>query len=377
MGRVLLLAAVSACSGMAQSPFEIQEIATGLGVVYAVAIADVNGDNKPDVVTLSATELLWFENPAWTKHVVTRKVTEKDNVCVAPHDVDGDGKLDFALGADWQATNTSGGGSLHWVTYSGKVFNLLTEPTIHRVRWADVDGDGRAELIVVPLHGRGAKPPAWDSAGARILVLRVPEDPFSEVWPVETADDALHIAHNFITVGREIWVASAEGVTALGRETQGKWKKRLIAEGKPGEIKLGTVRAKRMLATVEPWHANGIVLFEESSPLWKRISIETDLNQGHALGWGDFDGDGSDELAAGWRGKPWGLALYKQAAGGTWTKTVIDDGVSVEDLAVGDLNGDGRPEIVAGGRTTQNVRVYWNRPRQAPGRAPGAAKIAN
>ena len=71
----------------------------------------------------------------------------------------------------------------------------------------------------------------------------------------------------------------------------------------------------------------------------------------------DFDRDGSDELVAGWRGKPWGLAMFSRASG-KWVKTMIDDGVAVEDLAVGDLDGDGRPEIVAGGRATGNIRIY-------------------
>jgi hypothetical protein len=92
--------------------------------------------------------------------------------------------------------------------------------------------------------------------------------------------------------------------------------------------------------------------------------IETGLEQAHALGWADFDGDGSDELAAGWRGKPWGLALYKRT-GSSWTKRPLDDGIAVEDLAVADLNGDGRPEIIAGGRATQNIRIYWNESKGA------------
>ncbi len=339
--------------------FRPQEIATGLGIVYAVATADVNGDGKPDIVAINETQILWFENPTWTKHVVTGRVTEHDNVAIALYDIDRDGKLDFALGADWQPTNTASGGSLHWVSDSGQVHNISTEPTIHRIRWIDVDGDGRPELVVVPLQGRGTKAPDWTSgAGSRVLVFHVPANPGKEPWPMEVADDSLHIIHNLIGVGPEIWVASAEGVYALHRATDGHWSKRLVAEGKPGEIKLGHVKSTRYLATVEPWHGNSLVMYEESGKTWKRSVIEANLNQAHALGWGDFDGSGSDQLVAGWRGKPWGLALY-QFTGGAWAKTPIDEGVAVEDLTVVDLNGDGVPEIVAVGRATGNIRIYW------------------
>ncbi|MGH9632369.1 MAG: hypothetical protein ACRD7E_29030, partial [Bryobacteraceae bacterium] len=164
--------------------------------------------------------------------------------------------------------------------------------------------------------------------------------------------------HNFTNVGREIWLASAEGVYALKRSTDGKWSKRLVAEGSPGEIKLGRVNRTRRLATVEPWHGNSIVIYEEADTPWPRKVIESKLNQAHALGWGDFDRDDNDELVVGWRGKPWGLALYR-LADDVWTKTMIDDGVAVEDLAIDDLNGDGHPEIIAGGRATENIRIYW------------------
>jgi len=339
--------------------FRVQEIGSGLSVVYALTTGDVNGDGKPDIVAITSTQLIWFENPSWTKHVVVEKVTARDNVALALLDIDSDGKLDFALGADWQATNTSGGGSLHWVSNSGQVHNIATEPTLHRIRWADVDGDKRPELIVAPLHGRGTKAPDWtDGPGARILVFKVPANPAKDQWPVEVAADSLHIVHNFTVVGNEIWVASAEGVSALSRAKDGRWSKRVMGEGKPGEIKLGRAQGKRHIAAVEPWHGQSVVIYEEQSPVWKRTVIESGLAEAHALGWGDFDGDKSDELVVGWRGRPWGLALY-QPAGGVWTKTAVDDGVAVEDLAVSDLNGDGRPEIIAGGRATQNIRIYW------------------
>lgn len=359
-----LLLCAAAALGAQSLKFRPQEIGTGLSVVYALTTADVNGDRKPDIVAITSTQLIWFENPSWTKHVVAEKITARDNVALAPFDIDSDGKLDFALGADWQATNTTGGGSLHWVSSSGQVHNIATEPTIHRIRWGDVDGDGRPELIVAPLHGRGTKAPDWtNGAGARILVFKIPGDPAKDKWPVEVADDSLHIVHNFTVVGGEIWVASAEGVSVLSRAKDGKWSKRLIGEGKPGEIKVGRANGKRQIAAVEPWHGQSVVIYEERNPLWNRAVVETGLAEAHALGWGDFDGDKSDELVVGWRGKPWGLALYR-FANGTWSKTPIDDGVAVEDLAVADLDGDGRPEIIAGGRATQNIRIYWlaNRP---------------
>jgi hypothetical protein len=334
------------------------EIATGLGVVYAVTTADVNGDRKPDIVAINNSQVLWFENPSWKKHVVAEGITKNDNVAVAAHDIDGDGKIDFALGADWQPTNTTSGGTLHWVSSSGSVHNIGTEPTVHRIRWIDVDGDGRPELVVAPLHGRGTKAPRWqDGPGARILVYRIPKDPAMQPWPVEVADESLHIVHNIWPVGREIWAASAEGIYALARGQGGGWRKRLIGEGAPGEIKTGRIQGKRIIATVEPWHGNSVVVYEEGSSPWKRSVIDTEVSQAHAIGWGDFDGDGDDELVVGWRGKPWGLALYRRT-GVEWKKTRIDDGVAVEDLTVADLDGDGRPEVIAGGRATGNIRIY-------------------
>jgi hypothetical protein len=361
--RLLLLPrlgfiAIAPAAGF-ESGFRPQEVAANLGIVYAVATADVNRDGKPDVVAINESRLIWFENPSWTLRVVVEKVAGHDNVAVAPHASGG-----FALASDWQPANTESGGALYWVSPAGATRRIAEEPTLHRIRWADVDRDGRTELIAVPLHGRGAKAPAWtEGPGARVLVFRMPARPAVDPWPVEVAGASLHIAHNFVVAAGEIWIAASEGVNALSRGPDGKWSTRLVAEGRPGEIKLGRVRGKRSIATIEPWHGERVVVYDETSGLWARSVIDTGLNQGHALAWADFDGDGSDELAAGWRGKPWGLAIYNRTPEGRWAKTQIDGAVAVEDLAVEDLDGDGRPDLIAGGRATGNVRIYWN---QAP-----------
>jgi hypothetical protein len=43
------------------------------------------------------------------------------------------------------------------------------------------------------------------------------------------------------------------------------------------------------------------------------------------------------------------------------SKTIVDDAwMATEDLIVGDFNGDKPPDIVASGRSTHNVKIYWN-----------------
>ena len=72
--------------------FDTQQIRDDFGVGYAVTVADVNGDQKPDILAISGTQLVWFENPSWQAHVVLDGETPKDNVTLAPHDIDRDGR---------------------------------------------------------------------------------------------------------------------------------------------------------------------------------------------------------------------------------------------------------------------------------------------
>jgi hypothetical protein len=376
IAATVLLSGQPAPPPAAGQPFQFrgEQIASDFGVGYAVTVGDINNDKRPDIVAISGTDLVSFEAPGWQKRVLLSNATPKDNVCLALQDIDRDGKLDVAIGATWQPTNTTGGGTLHWAKQGAtadapwQVFPISEEPTLHRIRWADIDADGRAELIVAPLHGRGTKGPDRDGQGARLLAFRPPANPTKDPWPVEVLDDTMHIVHNLLPLNYdkdrpdEILTASKEGVSLLDRGEGGKWARTVIGEGAPGEIKMGRVGGRRIIATVEPWHGKSVVVFAEQPGMWKRTVIESELTGGHALGWGDFNGDGDDELAVGWRDASPGVAIYSvNRDGALVSKSMVDaGGMATEDLAVADLNGDKKPDIIASGRATRNVKIYWN-----------------
>src|SRR4051812_13863699 len=142
--------------------FEMKEIERGLGVGYAVLLVDVDGDGKRDIVVVDTNRVLWYANPTWKRRTITQGTTALDNVCIAGHDIDGDGKLDFALGAGWKPFDTKGGGTLQWLKQPAnlddpwKVYPIGDEPTLHRIRFADLDGSGKPALIAAPLMGRGS-----------------------------------------------------------------------------------------------------------------------------------------------------------------------------------------------------------------------------
>ena len=382
---VLAAAGLSILPGQAAEPvarerqtaelrFRIQEIRRDWDVVYALQVVDMNGDGRRDILAINPTQLAWYESPDWQPHVILDGATPADNVCLAAADLDGDGRPEVAIGAAWNPRNTTGGGTLHLATRTTpdgrapwRVRQIGAEPTLHRIRWADVEGDGQPELVVAPLHGRGTSPPDWTGPGARVLVLRPTsgEGP----WPATVVDDSRHILHNFLTAdmdgrrGEEIVTASREGVTLFTADGQKTWQRTLIGAGAPGEVALGRHDGRRVLATVEPWHGTSLVVYRETGQApWPRVVIEDAIRGGHALAWADLDGDGDDELVAGWREGEFGLAVYEIGEDGERVSRQLVDpgGVAVEDLAVADLDADGRPDIVAAGRRTENIRIYWN-----------------
>ena len=401
MFPLLALAALGSLARGGEFPtFKTQEIDPQIGkICYAVTTADVNGDGKLDAVAVAENAVYWYANPSWERHTIIKGTTEPDNVCLQAHDIDGDGKVDFALGASWQPTNTKTGGTIQWLKRGDDlekpwtVVPIGSEPTVHRMRWGDVLGTGKKQLVVAPLQGRGTKGPNWgEGSGVRLLVYTVPADPAKDEWKYEVADESLHTTHNLQIVdwngdGRDdIVVAGWEGVFALAREGSGSWWKQKIGAGNQAstpfkgssEVKVGHLSGnRRFVATIEPWHGHQVVVYSSTDAFKSNVVrdvIDEPVQWGHAVWAADLDGDGDDELVIGQRDaskdpsrKPAGPGVFVYDFGTSSnlkdaTRHTIDDGgIGCEDLVVADLDADGRPDILAGGRSSHNVRIYWNR----------------
>lgn len=361
--------------------FRAQTLDAKLEIGYGLAIADVDGDGKPDILLCDAKETVWYRNPEWTKHRMTGALTKQDHVCLAACDLNHDQKAEVAVGAEWNPGDTN---------HSGAVFSLTApedrtkewsaqaqhrEPTVHRMQWVK-DEAGKHFLAVLPLHGCGNV--KNEGAGIRFLGYKPETDP-SKAWATFLINDQFHLAHNFDPVswpdaaGESMLVACKEGVHLL-RNPKGEWQSTRLTEKGAGEVRLGKLPdGRRFITTIEPFHGNSVVVnpAAEGDALWssKRVVLDESLKSGHALAAADFLGLGYDQVIAGWRepdakDKKVGIRLYVPTAqdGGTWKlHAVIDDNtMACEDFKVADLNGDGKPDIIAAGRATKNLIVYWN-----------------
>lgn len=348
---------------------------------YGTAIADMNGDKKPDIILCDARNIAWYENPSWKKHIIVENLTPRDHVCIAVRDIDGDGKAEIAAGAQWnpgETSDTAKSGAVFYLippadrTQKWTPVQLKHEPTTHRMRWFATP-TGKFDLVVLPLHGRGNKGGKGD--GVRTLAYHKPSDAEAK-WSTTVIDDRMHTSHNFEVAqwdkddANEMLLGGLEGVFLLNPAIRGGWTRQQISNNPTGEVRQGAgARGEKFIAAIEPMHGNQLSIYTaaKGKKLWDRNVIDDSLDQGHALATGDFLGTGSDQIVVGWRGTrrtgKVGVKLFypTNEQRTEWKSLLIDDNqMATEDIRVADLNADGKIDIVAAGRATHNLKIYFN-----------------
>lgn len=371
---MLLLAAIVTIMASTQATqFEERTLATDLKGGYQVIACDVNGDGKLDLIALASDmpDLLWFENPTWERHVLARNLPSMINLACWNSSARSIPQIVVTYGFSMNPSESAGIVSVLTpdadprLPWNVKEIDHL--PASHRLRWADVDGSGKKVVINAPLAAADAQGP--DYRGHVPLVYYVPGE-----WKRRLiGEDEQGIVHGiFITDwdhnGRDdVLIGSFLGIH-LYRFKDGNWSRTAIAKGSPkpwpksgtSDVAVGHLRNERFLAAIEPWHGNEVVVYRNRGGTWNREVIDDSLLDAHNVECADLDGDGNDEVVAGFRGKPYGVYIYRWNAG-KWTREILDQGsISAAGCAVADLDGSGRPDIVCIGQATHNLKLWRN-----------------
>ena len=310
--------------------FRAQEIDPHVGnVCYAVTTADVNGDGKLDVVAVTEDAVVWFANPGWEKHTIIKGATERDNVCIQAHDIDGDGRVDFALGAAGSrptprpAARSSGSaaGRRRRRALAGHPDRRRADPApdplgrragqrqeaAHR-RPAPGPGDegaelGRGQRRAGPGLQRPRRPGQGPLAarGRRRLAAHDPQP------PGRSTSTATARTRSCSRPGRASSCSTATRAAAGRRPSSARATRTSKPSKGSSEVKVGRLAdGRRYIATIEPWHGFQVVVYTPPASgqgLWDRRVVDEPVQWGHAVWCADLDGDGDQELIIGQRDK--------------------------------------------------------------------------
>lgn len=127
--------------------FTAHDLTTTFSDAYSIRIAELNGDNRPDLVTVSSDGMIWWwrnnGSGSFTAFEITKEL--QDTADVFPADLDGDGDLDLAC------VQENSNYSVIWFENRGA--GSFQQHVLHSnwdalaVHAADVTGDSLPEIL--------------------------------------------------------------------------------------------------------------------------------------------------------------------------------------------------------------------------------------
>jgi FG-GAP-like repeat len=386
-----------------------------------VAVRDLNGDGLADIVAIDddVRTVAWNESKLpWIRHIIATgfrnqsaapgNFTGKDGVDVIIGDIENDRKLRLFAAPDWKPVllrsgirviqslgfDVDGDGRLDYIgaQYRPGLISWLKQPAnpledpwryhliddfekggingVHGLALADLDGDGRPELVSASGWTDGNFP---DS----IVWFRIPKDPGNVArWERFVVADRDAPGYNhYLAVGDvngdgrpDVASAAKSGPTGnwfawweQPSDITKPWKKHPISANQEGatNIVIADLNGDHKPDFLgSRGHGRGVVWFE--APSWPAHEINSSYVGPHGLAAADIDGDGDIDFAV--CSKDSGiLGWFENDGKGHFTEHRIHEDQSTYEVRLVDMNGDGALDILVAGQESQNVVWYENR----------------
>lgn len=322
----------------------------GPGYAHDIVVADVDADRRPDVLVADKKGLtIWRSGPGGTFE--RWRVIDRAGEGIAAADLDGDGDVDIVYGGAWLENPSKAGDT--WPLHAF----APGAPADTRVVVTDMNGDGRADVVMSASEGRG-----------KLEWFEAPGDPRKVPWPVHPiAEGDLEGAHSLLVADMDLDgrpdVVTAEMHTSRGkrvlvfRNTGTGFEPRLVSRAGSHNLQGADLDGDGDIDLVGKNYAGRgrAVEFWENlarGPAWgyRAVDEQRPKSQQGTTGLviADIDGDRRMEIVAG------GYAYARDAgSANAWTRFEIDDKSDIHGVV--DADGDARADLVG----FQGDEVIW------------------
>ncbi|MFN3648141.1 MAG: FG-GAP repeat domain-containing protein [Armatimonadota bacterium] len=385
LGAAALLAAGSLppeAEAQGATRFRKHMIAFGIPAVSA-AVADFNGDGRPDVAAASEDEVAWYDRGGgksfWARTLVHRRTERTGSLAtdwLLAHDLDGDGDLDLI-------THSPVSGNLAWFENpgagaaaddSGWTWRLIDNlPGVRGHALEDLNRDGRPELIA-----------NYEGAIAWYPVPRNPQSLLSANYVGDPAGRAKWDRHYLARSGasgrthylsfadmdgdgdRDLLTGASQGGYLAWWERPADatllWTKRVVREELPGATHLlaADLDGDKKAELVYSLGGAKSIGWLGGAPDWEREGTIDDgwLVKPHTVVLADLDGDGDLDLAA--ASLESRTAWWENDGKGRFTRRDLDASQAGSDLRAVDVDGDGDLDLVLAGGRSKNLVWFEN-----------------